>query len=234
MYNFNVKYDFDFITPQSPHWPEDVQDLQKLWFCGDISLLDEPGLSIVGTRHPSSRGMQLTRDAVDAIGDEFVIVSGLALGIDGTAHIQALARNFRTVAVLGTPIDAVYPKEHEMLQEMVAKCGLLVSQFEPGTKVQKYFFMQRNLTMSRISKASLVVESGDGGGGVSQARYSEAGGKPVLIFRETYENRTYLWPRSFSSPVIVDKPKDITRHLKARLRLNNQPLQPELFFVDNH
>ncbi|MBR4477181.1 MAG: DNA-processing protein DprA, partial [Spirochaetales bacterium] len=82
--------------------------------------------------------------------------------------------------------------------------GLLVSQFAPSRKVQQYFFMQRNLLMSQIAMGSFVIEDRDGGGGVKQALYSEKQGKKVFVLRETYDNRTYLWPRKFKDPVIIN------------------------------
>ncbi len=197
-------------------FPPEADDVPFLYTRGDTALLATDGVSIVGTRRPSERGKELARQAATQLGNYgYTIVSGLALGIDGVAHIQALSDEKPTIAVIGTAIDQYYPAEHEKLQNLIAQNGLVVSMFHPCVKTQKYYFMQRNLLMSHISCASLVVESSEGGGGVAQAKYTEKQGKKVLIFKEVYENRTYLWPRNFANPVIVEKPENLPGALKT-------------------
>ncbi len=193
------------IEPASPLWPEDVKGVPFLYLKGDANLLSTVGISVVGTRSPSNRGLTLAREVVDSLGaSDFTIISGLAKGIDGVAHIEALVKDFKTIGVIGTSICDVYPPSHEKLQGLVAEHGLLVSQFAPSRSVQRYFFMQRNLLMSQIAHGSFVIEDRDGGGGVKQAQYSEKAGKKVFILRETYDNRTFLWPRKFKDPVVVN------------------------------
>lgn len=192
------------IEPESPLWPASVTGVPFLYLLGDSNLLASVGISVVGTRSPSDRGMKLTQEVVDSLGaSDLTIISGLAMGIDGVAHIEALAKDFNTIGVLGTPLCDVYPPKHAKLQSLVAQHGLLVSQFAPSRKVQRYFFMQRNLLMAQIAHGSFVIESRDGGGGVKQAQYSERLGKKVFILRETYDNRTFLWPRQFKDPVVI-------------------------------
>lgn len=225
--------DLRILKPGDVLWPAEVTDVPFLYLRGNASLLAEEGVSIVGTRHPSDRGKELARQSAAVLGNYgYTVVSGLALGIDGVAHIQALADDKPTIAVIGTPINTCYPPEHEKLQDLIARNGLVVSMFSPCLSTQKYYFMQRNSLMSRISRASLVVESGEGGGGVSQAKYAEKAGKKVLIFKETYENRTYLWPRSFANPVVVDSPDDLPAALKdtkRRKASTEEELGPGLF-----
>ncbi|MCF0262668.1 MAG: DNA-processing protein DprA, partial [Sphaerochaetaceae bacterium] len=187
----------------------------------DLSLFQTVGISVVGTRNPSPRGISLTKEVVSSIGQYgFTTISGLAMGIDGYAHIQALSKEFKTIGVIATPICDCYPPKHLKLQSLVAQYGLLVSQFAPSRKVQKYFFMERNLLMSKISKGSFVIEDRDGGGGTKQALYSERDNKPVFILRETYENRTYLWPRKYKDPVIIGSADKSGALIKRSLQLN--------------
>ena len=195
--------DVKIISSEDEQWVPDITGVPFLYVRGDVSLLKRPSISVVGTRQPSAEGIEATKKTVDMLGSEYVIVSGLAKGIDGAAHIEALAKNFRTIAVLGTPINVYYPPEHEQLQEYIAKDNLVVSQFGPSRAVQQYFFMERNLTMSQISQGSVVVESSDAGGGVKQAQYSEKQGKPVFIFKNVYDNAQLDWPKRFESPVVV-------------------------------
>ncbi|MBQ2050087.1 MAG: DNA-processing protein DprA [Spirochaetales bacterium] len=225
------------IDQTSPLWPDDVTGVPFLYLQGDVNLLQEKGISVVGTRNPSNRGMALAREVVDSLGESgFTIVSGLAMGIDGVAHIEALAKDFKTIGVIGTSVCESYPPKHERLQSLIAEHGLLVSQFAPSRRVQQYFFMQRNLLMSQISMGSFVIESKDGGGGVKQAQYSEKQGKKVFILREVYDNRTYLWPRRFNDPVIISLSHNSGTLVKRALQMTRtfgrkkkDDLQPSLF-----
>lgn len=225
------------IDQTSPLWPDDVTGVPFLYLQGDVNLLQEKGISVVGTRNPSNRGMALAREVVDSLGESgFTIVSGLAMGIDGVAHIEALAKDFKTIGVIGTSVCESYPPKHERLQSLIAEHGLLVSQFAPSRRVQQYFFMQRNLLMSQISMGSFVVESKDGGGGVKQAQYSEKQGKKVFILREVYDNRTYLWPRKFNDPVIISLSHNSGTLVKRALQMTRtfgrkkaSDIQPSLF-----
>lgn len=225
------------IDQTSPLWPDDVTGVPFLYLQGDVNLLQEKGISVVGTRNPSNRGMVLAREVVDSLGESgFTIVSGLAMGIDGVAHIEALAKDFKTIGVIGTSVCESYPPKHERLQSLIAEHGLLVSQFSPSRRVQQYFFMQRNLLMSQISMGSFVIESKDGGGGVKQAQYSEKQGKKVFILREVYDNRTYLWPRRFNDPVIISLSHNSGTLVKRALQMTRtfgrkktENLQPSLF-----
>lgn len=211
--------DVSIIDCKSPLWSPDIKGVRYLYLLGDSSLLKTPSVSVVGTRSPSQRGVELARQVVDSLGESgFTIASGLAMGIDGIAHIEALAKEFSTIGVLGTSVCDVYPKQHERLQSLVAKHGLLVSQFAPSRTVQRYYFMQRNLLMSQLSRASLVVEDRDGGGGVQQAQYSAAQGKKVFVLREIFDNRTFLWPRKLKDPVVVSSPKAVGNAVKRTLQ----------------
>ena len=98
------------LEPSSPLWPMNATGIPFLYLLGDSSLLATPGISVVGTRNPSNRGMSLTREVVDSLGSSgFTIVSGLAMGIDGVAHIEALAKDFKTIGAIGTSVCETYP-----------------------------------------------------------------------------------------------------------------------------
>ena len=206
------------LDPKSPLWPKEVKDVRFLYLLGNARLLSTTGISVVGTRSPSNQGKELTKEVVNSLGKSgFTIVSGLALGIDGIAHIAALAGNFSTVGVIGTSVCESYPREHEKLQALVAEHGLVVSQFAPSRQVQRYFFMQRNELMSQISKASFVIEDRDGGGAVQQAQYSQKQGKKVFVLKEVQENRTFLWPRKFENAVVAPSATSAGKTVKQAL-----------------
>lgn len=230
----NLPKDTVLLSPESSLWPEDVTDVPFLYLRGHSEFLKEAGVCVVGTRNPSDQGVARTKAAVSSLDKAFVIVSGLAMGVDGVAHIQALSDDRKTIAVIGTPVTEYYPAQHRKLQDAIAEHGLLVSRFSPCMGTQKYYFMMRNLLMSQIGKASFVIESRDGGGGVTQASYTEKQGKPVLVFKDTFENRTYLWPRKLKDPVLVSSAERSCETLKKALgtpggKKTVQDVQPSLF-----
>lgn len=220
-----IDYEIKEIDSTSTYWPSDVKGITKLWCAGNLELLKKPSVSIVGTRHPSEKGRERTKRIVDALGPEYVITSGLALGIDGTAHLQALSKGFETIAVLGTPIDCFYPSEHEKLQKIIAEKGLVVSQFETGSMTKPYCFMKRNLLMSQISRFTVLVESSDSGGGVGQARYTAKQGKSVVVFSDVYLDKSLTWPQSIPEIVVVSSEEKIISEVNKA----NIPVQMLLF-----
>lgn len=218
------------LTPSSQFWPKDSKGINELYIKGKFELFNTPCVSIVGTRHPSCRAVELTRMVADELGNNgFTIVSGLALGIDGIAHMEALTKGFNTIGVIGTPLDQYYPKEHRELQDMVARQGLLVSQFAEKTKVEKYFFLKRNMTMAYICKASVIVEDRDNGGAVAQAKYCERMGKPVFVFREIYDKADITWPKELKNPILIMNASEIPKKLMAFEKQAKACEQPSLF-----
>lgn len=128
---------------------------------GDLTCLNLPQIAIVGSRHPSAGGGEnAQRFAQYLAANGFAITSGLALGIDAAAHKGALLAGGRTLAVMGTGIDKIYPVRHGGLaQDIVAAGGLLLSEFPLGSGAQAAHFPQRNRTISGLSWGVLVVEA---------------------------------------------------------------------------
>lgn len=179
-----------------------------LYARGNHGLLDTKCVSVIGTRTPSNEGKTYAKETVQELAGHMVtIVSGLALGIDGIAHITALATGTPTIAVLGTPLTEVYPSEHRKLQKIIGERGLLVTRFSPATRTQKWHFLLRNQLMSSLSVGSIVVEDRDGGGAVKQAQYALDQQRKVVMFQHVLDNRSLLWPRrlSLKSGVLVVK-----------------------------
>ena len=131
-----------------------------LYVNGDVDALHLPGLAIVGSRHPTQGGERNAFDFAEHLASNgFVIVSGLAQGIDTAAHRGALAGNGATVALLGHGIDRVYPAANRDLAHRIAAAGALVSEFPLGTPPDKRHFPQRNRLISGSSLGTLVVEA---------------------------------------------------------------------------
>jgi DNA processing protein len=140
-------------------------------------------IAVVGTRQMTPYGRQITRQLVAGLTVAgFVIVSGLALGIDTVAHETALAAGGCTVAVLGAGIDIVYPKANQYLYDRLISCGrgLILSEVPPGIFVPKERFRVRNRIISGLSRGVVVVEGSIASGAMITARYALDQGREVL------------------------------------------------------
>lgn len=167
-----------------------------LWTKGDTSLLmRHPRVAIVGTRHPSAEGERRTRRLVkELVKVGAIVVSGLAQGVDTVAHTLTLELGGHTIAVLGTPLDDVFPRANAGLQEQIGDRHLLVSEFAPGSHVAKGNFPRRNRTMALISDASVIIEAGATSGTISQGWEAIRLGRPLFLLKSLVE-AGLSWPR---------------------------------------
>jgi DNA processing protein len=174
------------ITRDDPRYPGSLFHLQvppaQLWLEGDLTLLARPIVAVVGSRQPSPYGMRCAFAAAKGLAEGgAVIVSGMAHGLDAQAHQGALAATSgTTIAVLGGGIDVVYPRSHRELFEGVRRRGLLVSEYEPGTRPWKHHFPWRNRIIAALAKALLVVEGKIRGGTSNTVEWMLRIGRPVL------------------------------------------------------
>jgi DNA processing protein len=167
------------ITIEENDYPSSLKQIPNppkiLYYRGTIKKY-EPLISIVGTRKCSSYGRQITFDIAGKLSDAgFVVVSGLAPGIDTFAHTSAVKRNKRTIAVLGTGLDEefIYPKENiELSRKIVENGGCLISEYPPQTKAASFTFPRRNRIIAGLSPATLVIESNQTGGAMITASYA--------------------------------------------------------------
>ena len=131
-----------------------------MWFQGDVNCLNHKCVSIVGTRRASAYGRRTAhRLAFELASAGITIVSGLAYGIDRAAHEGALDAGGKTVAVLGSGINQIYPRSHRALASQIVDSGCLISEFEPETMPDPTHFPQRNRIISGLSTATIVVEA---------------------------------------------------------------------------
>ncbi|MGH3813093.1 MAG: DNA-processing protein DprA [Pseudonocardiaceae bacterium] len=142
----------------------------------------ESAVSVVGSRRASDQSLGWASELSTAlVSAGITVVSGLAAGIDTAAHTAALDAGGRTVAVLGTGINRVYPAANRDLQERIAGEGLVLSQFWPDAAATKKSFPLRNATMSGYGRATIVVEAGETSGARIQARVGVEHGRPVIL-----------------------------------------------------
>ena len=173
------------VTWGSPGYPAllaRIEDAPLVLFVeGDPQVLVLPQIAIVGSRNPTPVGRDTaTQFAAQLARAGLAITSGLALGIDGSAHAGALAAHGHTVAVLGCGPDAIYPREHAGLARQVAESGALVSEMPTGTAPLRQHFPRRNRIISGLSVGTLVVEAALQSGSLITARLAAEQGREVF------------------------------------------------------
>jgi DNA processing protein len=146
-------------------YPTTLLDLRSpprvLWAIGDVATLKPPVVAIVGTRKATAYGARVTRELSGALARAGAcVVSGMARGIDGIAHIAALDALGRTVAVLGTGVDVAYPAGHRPLHARIRQHGLILSEEFPGTHAGPGSFPRRNRIIAALASVTIVVEAG--------------------------------------------------------------------------
>lgn len=164
---------------------------------GDLGLLRGTiRVSIVGARDASELGRRrATKLARQLAAERIVVVSGLALGVDHAAHTAAMASGGRTIAVIATPLERAYPKEHAQLQARIGREHLVLSQFGPGERVGRWSFPVRNRTMALLTHATVIVEAGDSSGTLHQGWEAIRLGRPLFFMRALLEDERLGWPR---------------------------------------
>ncbi|MCB1576726.1 MAG: DNA-processing protein DprA, partial [Xanthomonadales bacterium] len=176
-----------------PDYPSLLREIPgapaALFVDGDPTLLWMPQVAIVGSRSASEHGLALCRRFARALASAgFTVTSGMADGIDGAAHQAALDADARTVAVLGTGPDLVYPRKHRALAARIAASGALVSEFPPGTAAKPEHFPRRNRIISGLALGTLVVEAGLRSGSLITARCASEQGREVFAIPGSINN----------------------------------------------
>ena len=181
-----------------------VYPVELLYYLGLWELVETRCIAIVGTRNPSQEGEKDARDLTEhLVAKDWTIVSGLAQGIDTIAHTTAMNKNGRTIAVLGTPICDVYPKHNRELQKKIAREFLVISQipvlryFHQHPPQNRLFFPERNITMSALTDATVIVEAGNTSGTLIQARAAIAQKRKLFILDRCFHNSALTWPAKY-------------------------------------
>ncbi|MEX2962861.1 DNA-processing protein DprA [Microbulbifer sp. TYP-18] len=209
-------------------YPESLRDadhpLELFYYQGWWDLVHTPSVAVVGARKVTEEGrrraVRLTRHLVE---DGFTVVSGLAEGVDTAAHNAALEMGGKTIAVIGTPLSHFYPKQNRQLQEHIAKEHLIISQVpflhyeERDYRSNRQFFPARNVTMSALSQATVIVEASDTSGTLYQARAALKQGRKLFILDSCFRNNAIKWPAKYQArgAIRVKDYDDIRSHLHA-------------------
>jgi DNA processing protein len=188
---------FKWIGKDDARYPEELRQIgwppEKLFYEGDIGLLMEKNIAVVGTRRMSEYGREVTaKFTQDLVRDDWVIVSGLARGVDRVAHETCLANGGKTIAVLAHGLDMTYPPEHvELRRRIVASGGLILSEHKEGVPLTKQNLAVRNRITVGISKCVLVTESPKSSGTKITVKFAAEAGKDVYIIPGPINDPTY-------------------------------------------
>ena len=211
-------------------YPEGLRDaihpIELLYYQGWWDLVSSRSVAVVGTRKPSRDGLLRTRRLVrELVDDGFTVVSGLAAGIDREAHETAIEHGGRTIAVIGTPLSHVYPKAHAALQRQLAERFLVISpvpvkRYESQDyRRNRLFFPERNVVMSALTEATVIVEAGETSGTLIQARAALHQGRKLFVLESCFRHPRLTWPGRLESKgaIRVAEYDDVRRGLSGSL-----------------
>jgi DNA processing protein len=173
------------ITWQDPDYPPRLKEIEQspplLYVKGELSPSDEWALAVVGTRSPTTYGKEAAQRLAGGLAENGVtVISGLALGIDSVAHRAALEAGGRTIAVLGSGLDVIYPARHASLAQAIVESGALVSDFPLGTKPVAGNFPARNRIISGLGLGTVVVEAGARSGALITLQFALEQGRETF------------------------------------------------------
>ena len=173
------------LTLDDPAYPPLLREIEDapvvLYGRGDLLPEDQRSVAIVGTRRASGYGKEMTRQLASALGRTGItVVSGLAFGIDAEAHRGAMDGGGRTIAVLGSGIDVIYPDQHRELAAQIVDWGAVVTEFAPGTKPERGNFPVRNRIISGLTLGTVVVEAPESSGSLRTAGLAGEQGREVF------------------------------------------------------
>jgi DNA processing protein len=189
----------EILTFNDPAYPRPLKEIYDpplvLYLKGDKSCLDEPIIAIVGSRHASPYGINVSEQlARDLSRRGIIIVSGLARGIDSAAHRGALEGKGKTIAVLGSGIDVIYPRENRRLAQQIEASGCLISEYPLGTAPTPQNFPVRNRIISGLALGTCVVEAAEFSGSLITARVALEQGREVFAVPGNITSRNSFGP----------------------------------------
>lgn len=218
---FDVKVHGEIDYPLSLR--DALHPVELLYYQGAWDIVFSRSVAVVGTRFPSDDGLARTKQLVRRlVEDGFTIVSGLAQGVDRAAHEAAISNGGQTIGVLGTPISHTYPRVNADLQRFIGENHLLMSQVpleryeaQKNLANNRWFFPERNKTMSALTEATIIIEAGNTSGTLVQAREALRQGRKLFILSSCFERSDLQWPSKFEAEgaIRVREYDDIRRQL---------------------
>lgn len=202
---------FPRLLAEIPHPPK------TLYTIGNEALMDKPCIAIIGTRKATDTGETLACEFAEYFASHgIVVVSGLAVGIDASAHKGALAAHGKTIAVLGNGLHEIYPQQNEKLaREILQNGGLLISEYPPGTPALPHQFLERNRIVSGLSKGVVVIEAPEKSGALSTAAHALEQNREVFVVPGPAKHPNYKGGHRLikSGACLVSTPEEVLEEL---------------------
>ena len=219
------------VSMDDPLYPRRLKEIYDppvvLYVRGDAEILNQPGIAVVGTRHPTPYGSGMAeRLSCDLAGHGLVIISGMARGVDTASHRGAISAKGKTVAVFGTGVDVIYPKENSRLSEQILSGGgALISEFPLGTFAAPQNFPIRNRIISGMSIGVLVVEAAEYSGTRITARLALEQNRDVFAVPGNVTNKNSWGPNTLikQGAKLVATWEDVWEDLPTEVRLALTP-----------
>lgn len=216
------KQKINIITVNDKEYPEKLKQINDypmyLYAKGNLELLNKKSIAIVGSRNCTSYGKIVAKDIANKlVKNNFIVVSGLAKGIDTFSHIGALKNEESTIAVLGSSIDNIYPNENiNLVQKIIEKNGLIISEYVVGSKLEKLNFPARNRIISGISDGVLVIEAREKSGALITVDFALEQGKEVFAVPGNINNNFSKGTNQIikEGAKLVNNVEDILQELK--------------------
>lgn len=227
-------YEIGFTCLTDPEYPEILKATFSppliIYSRGDIARAGQGlNLAVVGTRKPSSYGKEMTFKLIRAVAEHGVgIVSGLAMGIDTVAHQAALDAGGRTVAVLAGGLESIYPPQNRNVATEILKNGVLISEYEPGSKMERWNFPARNRIISGLATAVFIAEGPMSSGAMLTGKFALEQNRDIFALPGNINNVNAQGPNYLikNGASLITTPEDILERLGIEL---SAPEQLELF-----
>ncbi len=211
---------YGVVTLRDQDYPQNLRVVENrpplLFISGALTDADAHSVAVIGTRSPSDAGRALAAAvAARLVSAGYSVFSGLAAGVDTSAHEAALAAGGRTVAVVGTGLDRCYPEENADLQRRIAGHGAVVSQFWPESPPTRHSFPARNAVMAGMTLATVVVEASERSGTRIQARHVLAQGRQLVLMSSVL---SHAWATELAARPgvsVARTPDDVLAALRA-------------------
>lgn len=213
------------ILNTNKEYPEKLKEIykppSKLYALGNTELLQNPSIAIVGSRDSTEYGKKYAYQFASSIAcSNITVVSGLAIGIDTYAHKGSIEEVGKTIAVIGSGFNHIYPKENkELFKQIIQKGGLVISEYPPNTEPNLKTFPFRNRIIAGLSIAVLVVEAKFRSGSGITARYALKQGKKVFCLPHTLEDKNGVGTNNLlkAGAKLITSPEEISQYLNIQI-----------------
>lgn len=191
------EYDIKIIENNDSKFPQKLKQLKdspkKLYCMGNENGLNDFMVAIVGARNCSFDSAKIAKSISEGIANiGITIVSGFAMGIDTIAHLQSIKNKSKTIAVMGTGLDKIYPKQNRyMIEDIVENAGTIISEHEVNTITQSYFFNMRNRIIAGLADLVIVIEAKEKSGSLVTVNYAKKYNKPILVVPGKSDDERY-------------------------------------------